>query len=229
MTNPNDPIENLKIHGLVAIKSGLDAVSELAKANILEPWHLDLWQHLISEFGLVYKPLLASYDEKNIRASAWLARNLLELNIWLTYCVKSRDDAKRFYDDKARDMFDFLNHMEVLMKLPDRADLSMADLIDGTRKRILDWAETDGCEDIDETYQRVHTAAQELGLGAFFRSMNKMLSKFAHPTAMMVFSYPDEASRAQGCAFFLAVGMILCAVSMDEFDRYARAISARTE
>ena len=189
MTN-NDAMDNLKIHGLVAIKRGLDAVSELARANILEAWHLDLWQHLISEFGLVYKPLVASCEEKDIRASAWLARNLLELNIWLSYCVRSRDDAKRFYDDKARDMFDFLNHMEVLTNLADRPELLMTDLIEGTRKRIADEAETDGCEDIDETYQRVYSAAKEMGLGAFFGSLNKILSKFAHPTAMMVFSFP---------------------------------------
>jgi len=35
------------------------------------------------------------------------------------------------------------------------------------------------------------------GLGPFFASMNKLLSKFAHPTAMTVFSFPDESSRAQ--------------------------------
>ena len=203
-------------------------VSELEKSKVLEPWHLDLWQNLISEFGLWYKALVASCEEKNISAAAWLTRSVLELTVWVTYCVRSRDDAKRFYDDKARDVFDVLDHLKVLAKLGDKPDFSLTDLIDEARKRIADRVTTDGYEQIDETYQRVHNAAQQVGLGPLFGSMNKLFSKFAHPTAMMVFSYPDEAHRAQASVVFLTLGIGFCTASMAEFEQYAKAICPTT-
>lgn len=100
--------------------------------------------------------------------------------------------------------------------------------IEKTWKRIADQAEAVGYENIHETYQRVEHAAQQMGLGPFFRSTNKLLSKFTHPTAILVFSFPDEAARAEVCVLFLTLGSILCLTSMAEFERYAKMAGATT-
>lgn len=96
-----------------------------------------------------------------------------------------------------------------------------------TRKRIANSAQSEGYEGIDESYQRVHEAATQIGLAAFFRSTNKLLSKFAHPTARMVFSLPNESSRTQFCEFFIVLGSVLCISSMAEFERFAKALDHR--
>jgi hypothetical protein len=51
-----------------------------------------------------------------------------------------------------------------------------------------------------------------------------MLSKFAHPTAMMIFSFPDEPKRGQACGFFLGLGSVLCMASMMTFEDYAKEV-----
>lgn len=217
-------VSSLQIEAVFAIKHGLELVRKLETSGILEPWQLDLWQNLIPEFFLCYKAAAAACEEKNVCAAAWATRNLLELTVWLNYCVRSRDCAKRFYDDKARDIVNFLDAIDGLVKLINNPDLATFDLLEGTRQRIAMKAELDGYEDIHGTYQPVHEAAQEVGLGLFFRSTNKLLSKFAHPTAMIVFSLQDEPGRSQTCAFFSVLGTILCISSMAEFEKYTNMI-----
>src|ERR1039458_2967123 len=97
MTSRN-PITDLQELAMRAMLAELDTISELAKAKIWEPWHLSLWQHLIPEFVVSYKALIASCQQKDLSASAWMTRNLLELTVWVAYCVGSRDNAKRFYE-----------------------------------------------------------------------------------------------------------------------------------
>jgi hypothetical protein len=123
-------------------------------------------------------------------------------------------------------VFDFLDAVEGLAKLGEKTDISISDLVQTTRKRIANSAQSEGYEGLDESYQRVHEAAKQVGLAAFFRSTNKLLSKFAHPTAMMVFSLLDESSRTQFCEFFIVFGSVLCISSMAEFERYAKALGS---
>src|ERR1039457_5478290 len=227
MTSRN-PITDLQELAMRAMLAELGTISGLAKTKIWEPWHLSLWQHLIPEFVVSYKALIASCQQKDLSASAWMTRSLLELTVWVVYCVGSRDNAKRFYDDKARDAFDLLDHLKLFAALADKPDTTLSDLIDTTREALVDRLPAEGYEDIDETYQKVHHAAKQLGLGPFFKNTNKLLSKFAHPTAMMVFSFPDEDSRAQASKFSLVLGTVLCVSSMAEFDRYANTVGGTT-
>lgn len=228
MKKDEDPLLTLQALAISAIKRGLDRTTDLEKPGLLPWWHLDLWQHLISEFMLEYKELLAFYEANNIRASAWTARNILELSTWVAYCAQSPGNAKRFYDDSVRDTFDFLKHTKTLVSLVDKSDLSVTELIDESRRRILKQAQTEDYEDGDETFQRVYDAAKTIGQHEIFRSLNKILSKFAHPTAMMAFSLPDEPSARQLGTFFLIVGTELCLSAMTEFEGYVKSISGTT-
>lgn len=222
MTDKPDPVEQLQAHGLIAIKQSLDLLSEVEKPDILESWHVDLWQHLVSEFFLSHQALVVAYAAKDVSSCAWRTRNLLELTVWVAYCIQSSENAKRFYDDKARDVFEMLDSVKGLAALGDTPDLNLSTLIDETRTRVEEKAKALGYEDIDEAYQRVNNAAQEVGFGPFFGGINKMLSKFAHPTAMMVFSLLDEGDRNRACVIFLVLGMILCMMAMQEFEAYVK-------
>jgi hypothetical protein len=35
--------------------------------------------------------------------TAWTARNILELHAWTGFCLESEENAKRFFEDSARD------------------------------------------------------------------------------------------------------------------------------
>jgi hypothetical protein len=119
-----------------------------------------------------------AYTDRQIGAVAWLSRNLLELAIWSEHCAVSKENAKEFLLDSARDACDVLN-------IPDGPWLHNS--LKPTRQVLLDNAATDGF-DIEQDYARVSTVAMKLGRDDVFKHLNKMFSKYAHPTALAIFS-----------------------------------------
>jgi hypothetical protein len=69
---------------------------------------------------------------------------------------------------------------------------------------------SDGIEPFERPNERVSAAAMECGIGEQFSVSYRMLSKFAHPTAMQIVAAPDDAREAlqrevfygEGCLFF---------------------------
>lgn len=76
-------------------------------------------------------------------------------------------------------------------------------------RRLSQRALSHDIESLEGPYERVSAAAMECGIGEQFTLSYKMLSKFAHPTAMQIVA-PDEAREAlqrdvfydDGCLFF---------------------------
>ncbi len=141
---------------------------------------------------------------------AWRARNLLELSVWSIYCAKSRENARRVYEDAGRDVrgiFDaFMKWGAVTVQTADWLDpIATAQTDLSQRARALD-----GIASLDGPYKPVSDAAKECGIGEHFSLSYKMLSKFAHPTAMRILASPDEKREAlqrdcffsNGCLFF---------------------------
>jgi hypothetical protein len=68
----------------------------------------------------------------------------------------------------------------------------------------------EGIESLDGKFKEVRDAAIECGLGEHFSLSYKVLSKFAHPTAMRILAPPKDKTEAvqrevfysQGCLFF---------------------------
>jgi hypothetical protein len=68
----------------------------------------------------------------------------------------------------------------------------------------------DGIESLGGPFKQVSEAAKECGIGEHFSLSYKMLSKFAHPTAMRILAPPNEDWEAHqrdvffglGCLFF---------------------------
>lgn len=113
-----------------------------------------------------------------ISTVAWLARNLLELAIWCQYCTRSETNAKQFLLDAARDIHDALN-------VPDGI-LSPTFSFRTARADSVERAQQEGFETLDQRFTSVHSIAHELQQDDLYKTYNKLLSKFAHPTALSV-------------------------------------------
>ena len=176
-------------------------------------WWVQIFASLCSQSFGEYLSLKRAYENKqndDAALLAWRSRNLLELSVWSTYCAKNRDNARRVYEDAGRDVrgvYDaFIKWGTATAQAADWLDpvaTAKQDLCE--RARLLD-----GITSLDGPYKRVSDAAKECGIGEHFSLSYKMLSKFAHPTAMRILAPPDEKREAlqrdwffsQGCLFF---------------------------
>jgi hypothetical protein len=126
-----------------------------------------------------------AYKERPLSAVAWIARNLLELVVWVKYCSASDENANTFADDCARDAVQAID-------LPDGFSNDETFSHRDARASIIKKAKEAGFETVDEGYTRVANAAKAVGLDEMFKHSNKLYSKFAHPTALMVMTPMEE-------------------------------------
>ena len=54
------------------------------------------------------------------------------------------------------------------------------------RAETIEWLREEGFETLDQPFTLVSKVARDLGQGDLFRSYNKLFSKFAHPTALLI-------------------------------------------
>ena len=52
-----------------------------------------------------------------------------------------------------------------------------------------------GLDSLDADYERVSSAAKEVGLSEWYWPTNKFLSKYAHPTAMLVIGIMHQTEK----------------------------------
>jgi len=78
-----------------------------AHPGVDNSWWVQLLGSLCFQVFSEYLSLKRAHEGKRDGASllAWRARNLLELSVWCLYCSKSRDNARRVYEDAGRDVF----------------------------------------------------------------------------------------------------------------------------
>jgi hypothetical protein len=80
-------------------------------------------------------------------------------------------------------------------------------------------AASEGIETLDGTYKEVSEAAKECGIGSQFSVSYKMLSKFAHPTAMRILARPDETKNALQRDLFFSHGCLFFTGAFDALER----------
>lgn len=178
----------------------------------LEPWHSELIRKLIANIGKNCQELLRSLDQEWLSETAWIARNLLELWIWANFCAASREHARRFYEDALRDMkglCDSLNNaaearggLNVI-----NADTALAEVA-STKLGILE---------LDAKFLNVAEAAKAVGLDDWYGPRNRILSKFAHPTAGLVIGIAHQEAAKRGM-------QTICATQGVFFARNALAV-----
>jgi len=171
-----------------------DIITSCKTIGTVDPWFADLVVKLLISVSRVCGDLLKTIDQEAVSGAAWNSRNLLELWVWLKYCATSQENARRFHEDALRDMqglTDALSKLHALQGIPNEFEVP-------ARMKIAEVARDKlGLNSLDSDYTRVADAAKGIGLGDFFASNNKFLSKFAHPTAGLVLGimHQSEAHR----------------------------------
>jgi len=189
------------------------ALVDIDKRKAYEPWRLALTFDLVDAVERNCSQLLETFDKDRLPAAAWLARNLLELLVWVKYCGVSRENAWRFHEDTLRDAKGLMDaHAKscAAMGIAHETAAIAAERLQQVASEKL------GLEEIDSGFLAVSQAAKAPGvdLGEKFGPLHRSLSKFAHPTAGLVhgITHQPEACR-QLQAVFTTQGVYYAAQS----------------
>lgn len=209
------------------------AMNDVTKrlATSMEPednWRLIVFSSLCYKVFSEYLHLEAAYAEKqrgDVSLLAWRARNLLELSIWSIYCCESEQNAHCLYEDAGRDGRELLAAFE-------KWGGATGQPVDWIRefakaKQDLSKQAADlGVENLDQDYKKVSDAARSCGMENQYRIANKVLSKFAHPTAMQIISSSDGEKANQLRDSFFSQGCLFFSGAFDALERHQLQISA---
>jgi hypothetical protein len=176
-------------------------------------WQIQVIAALCNKNFSEYFALKKAYEdqpESEPSLLAWRARNLLEVSVWSCFCAIGKDNARVFYEDAGRDVFDIYKVFTKWGKITSQGQ-NWIDPIEKAKHEISRRAKTEGIKSLDGTFKRVSSAAEECGLGPLFALGYKELSKFSHPTAMLIMGDADpEKEKLQrdmfysnGCMFFV--------------------------
>jgi hypothetical protein len=189
------------------------AIVDIDKRRAWESWRLALTVDLVDAIERNCEQLLETMGKDRLPATAWLARNLLELLVWTRYCAVSSDNAWRFHEDALRDMKGLMDaHAKscAAMGIVDETSAVAAQRLQEVASGKL------GLQDIDANYLAVANAAKTPGvdLGDRFGPFHRTLSKFAHPTAGLVHGVTHQAEACQHLqAVFTTQGVYFAAQS----------------
>jgi hypothetical protein len=165
----------------------LAMISEMRQENHKHRKFPQWREKQIAKLGLILtqsaSDLVRAYSEEQLTTLAWAARNLLEVSIWIDYCNLSEDRAKRLYDDAMRDLYGLSRAVHRIFELKaGTKDKGLEDKI----SEFSAFARSMGVDDLADDFKPVSDAARDVGRYEEFRGLNKLLSKFAHPTAWVV-------------------------------------------
>src|ERR1700733_9461521 len=153
----------------------------------IEPTPLQVQLAVLEQIENAIQNELLEHAQENrpVNAVAWIARNLIELAVWTQHCVESPTNARKFFNDCARDAAE-------LLKMPDSFSKDPNFSFKATRAELLQEAKEKGVHDLDEQFQATRDAAKAIGKREEFIWMNKLLSKFAHPTSLWIMTPHEE-------------------------------------
>ena len=163
-------------------------------------WWGQLLTGLCSRIFYEYLALKRANEQRNASNEAllaWRARNLLELSVWAHFCIK-KDDARRFFDDAGKDTNEIISAFEKWGKSMN-SEPTWFEPARHARSELRERALGRGVSSIDGTYIKVSRAADEIGIKDHFDVSWKLLSKFAHPTAMTILAPQDESKAMHRC------------------------------
>ncbi|MGH9490472.1 MAG: hypothetical protein ACRD17_08170 [Terriglobales bacterium] len=197
-----------------------------AGTGAIASWHLDILQNLAGELAMSIVRLQIAGPESwhVVTPLAHAARYALELRIWAEYCCRSEANARRFFEDRWLDGRDFHKAIEnfAMTVGGPAASEKLAPLYDRLARTLDRTQRACGAEGDRRAFTRVSAAAEGVGLGPFFADANRVLSKFAHPTSMVVLGFTPDASKLTG--FFRAVGGECCWLGLTAIGDHADAL-----
>jgi hypothetical protein len=101
-----------------------------------------------------------AYFEKRITTLGWATRNLLELSIWIDYCNLSDGHAKKFSDDRMRDLYGLSEAAQRTFEIESGVKSTE---MDRALDNLTHFAESAGIQTLGDDFKRVSDAARELG------------------------------------------------------------------
>jgi hypothetical protein len=177
------------------------AVVSAAQKPAFEKWHSALIIDFIHGLESYCEELRETIGKDRLSAAAWSARSLLELLVWIKFCRASDENARRFHEDALRDAKGLVEaHAKTceILGIDDKTSVLAMEQIQVMAKKDLE------LEGIDAKYLAVATAAKATDSvwSESFTHLNKMLSKFAHPTAALlhgILPHDDTRRDLQAC------------------------------
>jgi hypothetical protein len=162
----------------------------------LEPWQRKVMVDLLRCIERNCEELLETIGKERLPAVAWIARNLLELWVWVKYCGISKDNARRFHEDALRDMKGLSETYSKICNahgMEDGTHHIRSAKIKALGSKML------GLDDIDRRFLNVKEAAKAPGVDMDdrFETFNPFFSKFAHPTAGLIHGILHQAKNCQ--------------------------------
>src|ERR1700722_9166601 len=198
-----------QIYSSGAMNAFATAIKELGDAGGPHGWYIELLAGLGDTANTEFTLLTNAYEGKEeTPLLAWRARNLLELCTWSMYSEAKKENARRLYEDAGRDEQDIYDLFHAWGTKTDQ-DASFLDPLAKAKVDLAARAAAEGIGTLEGPYKRIAAAANESG-NRDFKVGYKLLSKFAHPTALRIMGVPSEqqttAQREQffgmGCLYF---------------------------
>lgn len=198
-----------KIYYSQSWKDIIEILNFVTANKVYQPqWELDVFvslcQQLLNEFTRLKLSFYRETDDHS--AMAWHSRNLLEIFVWINYCLAKPEYARRFYEDAGRD------GAEVLDKFvkwgATNADDNWINKASDSLERLKLRAIEQGIDNVTTRYLPVKDAANAINFDDYL-IMNKFLSKFAHPTAQMIISSIKNINILEFKSAFYGIGACL--------------------
>jgi hypothetical protein len=193
---PIEPLPNTVAAAEVIQKilAWVEPTEETFKKTNQEAKLFSLWQEaqilgFIRYVGLYVSDLNKSYSSNRVDSLAQGLRNLTELDVWVEFCGVSVENAKRFFDDMARDIREVI---ETHNKVHLHKYKTPYERFDGLRKILTESSATLEVTNLDGKFTQVSQAAKEIGRDLRYASMYKIASKYAHPTSLLLSGTGEE-------------------------------------
>ena len=119
---------------------------------------------------------------------AWACRNLLELNIYVQYVLKSEANARRFAGERLADGADIFDSFKAWVARNDPSLVTPA--VDAALNSLLGLKAQE--ESAPARAWSTRYVSAEVGLADEYANMNKVCLKLIHPTAFSVLAGDDE-------------------------------------
>lgn len=156
------------------------------------PWFFLVYSGLQSAIEINVREL-NNFADRPLSLVAWASRNLLELMVWTKFSAASPLNAHAFLVETVKD---FLELRTFAGKHPtEEEDPGIREALESQFKQVDELVSRIVFDSKPDKFKRVSDVAEELGFNPHFAREYKILSKYAHPTAMSLFLNDHDADK----------------------------------
>ena len=202
----------------------------IERCGRLEAWHSNIVGSIPLRARINYDHLKRAAGA-NYEYLGWCCRNLVELLIWELYVTSSKDNARRLFEDYVIDTEHLAKNLGNLLQIfatEPNAELDKNLELLAKQESILREERAQCSLAADSKYLDVGKIAKELGMGAAFASMNRILSKLVHPTSLSLLLILPPDPDAQLRTFMFRMGLIAAKDGLDVFCEYLKSLEVDT-